>query len=308
VLAVIGKSGSGKTTLLKCIYGMEDLLSGEILLDDRKVLGPSWNIMPGNPDMKLVTQEFYVLENHTVAENIHDRLVGFKDEEKQKRTKRLLKLLELEPLRDIRARNLSSGQRQRVAIARALAVIPKVLLLDEPFSNLDKLLAEKLYAFIGKEVRRHRTAVILITHLPEEALKHADRIAIMHDGRLLQSGDKWKVYYRPKNTRLAGLLGDFTVIHSSDLEKKSPYRESKRVFVRPDQLRVNNSTVDLVVDVISSEFNGRCFEVLGETKSGGTVMAYSPKHIPPETTQKFRIVSPEHWKATQKEAPVFRSY
>src|ERR1041384_6250551 len=161
MLALVGKSGSGKTTLLKCIYGLEDLQGGEITLCGEKVMGPAWNLIPGNRDMKLVSQEYYVLENHTVAENVYDRLMGYTDEEKQKRTQRILRLLELLSLSGTKARFLSSGQRQRVAIARALALMPKLLLLDEPFSNLDKLLAGKLFAFISKEVRRHKTAVIL---------------------------------------------------------------------------------------------------------------------------------------------------
>src|SRR5690606_25714769 len=132
--AVIGKSGSGKTTLLKCIYGLEDIQQGEILFGNEKVLGPSYNLIPGHEAMKLVSQEFYVLENHTVEENIFDKLIGYTNEDKLKRSIKILNLLELTSLRNTRAKHLSSGQKQRVAIARALAVVPQVLLLDEPFS------------------------------------------------------------------------------------------------------------------------------------------------------------------------------
>ncbi|NBQ47783.1 MAG: ATP-binding cassette domain-containing protein, partial [Sphingobacteriia bacterium] len=154
ILAIAGKSGSGKTTLLKCIYGLTDLSAGQVEMDGRLVAGPSYQLIPGDEDMSLVSQDFYVLDNHTVAENISDKLIGYTDAYKSRRTAALLSLLELGALRDRRARDLSSGQKQRVAIARALAVMPRLLLLDEPFSNLDHLLTQKLFDFILKEVRK----------------------------------------------------------------------------------------------------------------------------------------------------------
>jgi iron(III) transport system ATP-binding protein len=241
------------------------------------VLGPSFNLIPGHEDMKLVSQEFYVLENHTVEENIFDKLVGYTDEAKQKRASRVMKLLDLYSLRNTRAKNLSSGQKQRVAIARALAIIPKILLLDEPFSNLDKMLTEKLFSFVVKEVKRNRTSVILITHLAEEALKYADVLAIVDDGKIVQSGEKWQVYYRPRNSRLAGLLGDYNTIRPEDLDKRSKLKLKSKLFLRPDRLKLTSSTtrVDLRLSVLSCAYNGKCHEVLCETITGHTVMVYS---------------------------------
>lgn len=277
----MGKSGSGKTTLLKCIYGLEDLQSGEVRLEGERVLGPAYNLIPGYGDMKLVSQDFYVLDNHSVEENIFDKLIGYANEDKQKRAAKLLKLLELQHLKNTKARFLSSGQKQRVAIARALAIIPKVLLLDEPFSNLDKLLTEKLFAFIISEVHKKRTSVILITHLAEEALKYADTIAVMDDGKILQSGEKWSVYYQPANHRLAGLLGDFNLLKTEDLEKKAGRKHKARLFLRPDKLRLSppRSAPDLYLSIRNCVYNGKCFELLGETKSGQSVMVYSGKAL-----------------------------
>ena len=286
----MGKSGSGKTTILKCIFGLEDLQQGEVLLDGEKVLGPSFNLIPGHEDMKLVSQEFYVLENHTVEENIFDKLVGYTNEAKQKRASRVMKLLDLHSLRNTRAKNLSSGQKQRVAIARALAIIPKILLLDEPFSNLDKMLTEKLFSFVVKEVKRNRTSVILITHLAEEALKYADVLAIVDDGKIVQSGEKWQVYYRPRNSRLAGLLGDYNTIRPEDLDKRSKLKLRSKLFLRPDRLKLTSSTsrVDLKLNVLSCTYNGKCYEVLCETVTGHTVMVYSG--IPLENAVKSFVI------------------
>jgi ABC-type Fe3+/spermidine/putrescine transport system ATPase subunit len=281
VLALAGKSGCGKTTLVKCIYGLEDLQAGEVKIDDELVTGPAYNLIPGHKDMSLVSQDFYVLDNHTVTENITDKLIGYTDEYKQKRASQLLKLLELNHLKDTKARFLSSGQKQRVAIARALTIIPKLLLLDEPFSNLDKLLTDKLFAFINKEVKRNHTSVILVTHAAEEAIKYADRIAIMDDGRITQMGEKWKVYYQPKNTKLAGLLGDYNIIRKEDLEKNSRVKIRSKIILRPDKIKLSEgkNSARLTLTISNCTYNGKCFELLGETKNGHTVIFYSSKEI-----------------------------
>jgi ABC-type sulfate/molybdate transport systems ATPase subunit len=244
-------------------------------------MGPAYNLIPGHEEMKLVSQEFYVLDNHTVEENIFDKLVGYTNETKQKRAAKLLKLLELHYLKNTRAKNLSSGQKQRVAIARALAVIPKVLLLDEPFSNLDKLLTEKLFSFVIKEVRKNKTSVILITHLAEEALKYADSLIVLDNGRLIEQGEKWKVYYNPGNIRLAGLLGDFNTIKKEDLDRISKLKLRSKLFLRPDKIKLTSSkkNYDLELRVVNCTFNGKCFEVLAETKNANSVIVYSNKNL-----------------------------
>jgi len=288
-LALVGKSGSGKTTLMKCIYGLEDLDAGEVIFGNKKVLGPSYNLIPGYEEMKLVSQDFYVLDNHTVEENIFDKLIGYTNEVKQKRATKLLKLLDLLALKNSKAKFLSSGQKQRVAIARALAIIPKVLLLDEPFSNLDTILSEKLFAFVTSEVRKNKTSVILITHLADEALKYADTLAVMDNGKILQMGKKWQIYYKPKNTKLAGLLGPFNIIKAEDFEKSS--KQKTKLFVRPDKLKITTAktSFDLELTILNCTFNGKCFEVLGETKNGNPVLVYSPKELETERQYYFFV-------------------
>lgn len=290
-MCIVGKSGSGKTTLLKCLYGLEDLQQGEIVIDGERVLGPAFNLIPGHNDIKLVSQDFYVLDNHTVKENIYDKLGGYTDEYKAKRSSKILQLLELTRLQDTRAKYLSSGQKQRVAIARSIAEIPKLLLLDEPFSNLDKILTEKLYDFILKEVKQKQSAVILISHLPEEALKYADRIAVMDGGRILQEGEKWDVYYHPKNTKLAGLLGDFNILQKNDLEKTSSLRKQQKFFVRPDKIKLTAQKIkaDLNLEVIQCVFNGKCFEILGQSVTGNHFLVYSAKMLRPGSNYLFSL-------------------
>lgn len=272
---MLGKSGSGKTTLLKCIYGLLDLQDGEVLIRSRKVLGPSYQLIPGDRDMSLVSQDYYVLDNHSVEENVFDKLVAYSDEYKKRRCDQVLGLLELKPLRQVKARFLSSGQKQRLAIARAIAVLPEVLLLDEPFSNLDKNLSDKLFAFIRKEVNKGKTSVLLITHIAEEALKYSDRIALMDKGRIQKTGDKWELYYKALPSGLAHLLGDFNIIYPEDLETKRKAGLKKR-FLRPDRIKpiTKSAQADLQVKLSSCVYNGKCYELLCETKSGRNLMIY----------------------------------
>ena len=290
-MAIVGKSGSGKTTLVKCIFGLEDIISGEVWLGTKKILGPSYNLIPGHEDMKLVSQDFYVLDNHTIQENIFDKLIGYTQEAKQKRADKILRLLELTKLKNTKARNLSSGQKQRVAIARALAIIPKVMLLDEPFSNLDKLLTEKLYSFIISEVKKSKTSVILITHLAEEALKYADSLAVMDEGKIVQMGEKWQVYYQPKNTRLAGLLGDFNSIKVTDAEDATKFKNKNKLFLRPDKLKAVEGTAkgDIRLKIIGCTFNGKCYELLCESLSGSSIMVYSEYALATNEFNYFKI-------------------
>lgn len=291
IMAIVGKSGCGKTTLLKCIYGLEDLEGGEVHIDSEKVVGPAFQLIPGHEDMKLVSQDFYVLENHTVEENIFDKLIAYPEEAKQKRAGRLLNLLELNFLKKTKAKYLSSGQKQRVAIARALAVMPKVLLLDEPFSNLDHLLTEKLFSFVLKEVKKGRTSVLLITHWAEEVLKYANTVTVIDEGKVLQSGEKWEVYYRPKKTKLAGLLGEFNLIKKEDLEKRSKLKFKSKLFLRPDKIRLatSNSNCDLMLHILNCSYNGKCYEILAESKNGSTFIIYSGKKAEPDKVLPFYL-------------------
>lgn len=257
------------------MYGLEDLNAGTIFFNDQRVLGPAFHLIPGHSSMALVSQDFYVLDNHTVEENIWDKLIGYTNTYKAKRSHTLLRLLELDALKQVKAKQLSSGQKQRVAIARALAVIPPLLLLDEPFNNLDKLIKEKLFHFIRKEVKTNLTSVLMITHIPEEALKYSDYIGIVDEGKLIQMNTASHVFYKPKNQKIAGLLGDYFIRYPNDLVNATANQKPKEL-VRPHQWRISETATQNYVPVVTlaSFFNGKCFEILAETRSGKSFLFY----------------------------------
>jgi ABC-type Fe3+/spermidine/putrescine transport system ATPase subunit len=241
------------------------------------VLGPAYNLIPGHEDMRFVSQDFYVLDNHTVEENIKDKLAGYTNEYKQKRANQILRLLNLVPYKNLKAITLSSGQKQRVAIARSLAEFPKVLLLDEPFSNLDLPLRDKIFTYIRQQIKKENTAVILVTHQPEEALRYADETAVMENGKLIQFDNTFKVYYQPKTKQIAALMGRYFTVSQDDLISTKVTLSKKQTYIRPNQLQIvdSKSMAHLQVKVTNVFFNGYGFEYFAETNLGQQIYFYS---------------------------------
>ena len=203
---MVGKSGSGKTTLLKCIYGLHDLQSGTITFNKTRVLGPAYNLIPGQADIKLVSTGYALLEHHTIYENIADVLIGYHDDYKKKIINELLRLTEMTPFRDKKVNTLSDGQRQRVALAKAIAIFPKLLLLDEPFSNLDIILKEKIFTYIKKKLKQHKASCIIVTHRLDEVLSSADYLGVIKNGSLVQIDTYKKIKKVPANSYVKSLV------------------------------------------------------------------------------------------------------
>ncbi|MBC7861554.1 MAG: ABC transporter ATP-binding protein [Bacteroidia bacterium] len=229
--------------------------------------GPSHNLVPGHSGMGLVSQDFYVLDNHTVTENITDKLSGYADLYKQKRSRELLNLLQLKPFENKKAKELSSGQRQRVSIARALAEFPQLLLLDEPFSNLDPALKDGLMTYIRKEAKKKKSSVIMVTHQAEETLKFSDRILILKEGKIVQQGAPDEVYYYPKNMEIARLFGKAFKVKNFDSGLK---------ILRPEYLVTSDEkNAQLKFSPQADLFCGSCYEVSGTDQNKNAISFYS---------------------------------
>ena len=207
LVVLLGPSGCGKTTLLRAIAGLETLDRGTIELGDRVVSGPGVHVTPEQRQVGLVFQDGALFPHLEVAAN-----VGFGlPRGRRKRDPRIDELLDLVGLGGLGGRRpdeLSGGQRQRVAIARALAPEPQVLLLDEPFSNLDAALRVRLREEVRRVVGELGVTAVFVTHDQSEAFGLGDRIAIMRDGRLLQVGTPADVYRVPVDPWVAGFVGE----------------------------------------------------------------------------------------------------
>ena len=255
VISVIGESGSGKSTLLKLIYGLLDFNDGEIKYGDKKLKGPLYNLIPGHKMMKYVAQDYDLLDFVTVGENVGKFLSNFDLALKQKNIDEALDVVELTDFKHIFPNKLSGGQRQRVSLARALAQEPAVLLLDEPFSNLDQTLKLTIREKIMNWCRRHQITVIFTTHDLSDAFYTSDKILVLENGNMIQFDEIENVRKFPKNEYAARLFGYVNVLRSEESKKLSIHTTTS-VVIYPEEIKISTNG-NFSGKVIETKFQGR---------------------------------------------------
>jgi iron(III) transport system ATP-binding protein len=245
-LALLGESGCGKTTLLRLIAGFEAPDAGEITLDGRVLSGGRAFVAPEKRRVGLVFQDYALFPHMSVASNVAFGMRARRGD-RRKRIEELLELVGLGGLGKRMPHELSGGQQQRVALARTLAAEPDVVLLDEPFSNLDPGMRARVRAEVRNIIESLGTTAIFVTHDQEEALSLAGEVAVMLDGRIMQSGAPAEVYRRPANRRVAEFLGDANFLAAlardgraacslGPLPVEAGLSGSVEVMVRPENL------------------------------------------------------------------------
>ncbi|HPP47761.1 MAG TPA: ABC transporter ATP-binding protein, partial [Accumulibacter sp.] len=207
IACLLGPSGCGKTTLLRGIAGFEDLAGGEIRLQNRLVSRPGWRLPPEKRQIGMVFQDYALFPHLSVANNIGFGLSGLAVAERRRRIDDWLATVGLSGRGDHYPHQLSGGQQQRVALARALAPRPQLLLLDEPFSNLDIDLREQLALEVRQILLRQKTTAILVTHDQHEAFAMADCIGVMAAGSIQQWDTPYRIYHQPLNRLVADFIG-----------------------------------------------------------------------------------------------------
>ncbi|MCX7623506.1 MAG: ABC transporter ATP-binding protein [Thermomicrobium sp.] len=212
LLAVLGHSGCGKTTTLRLIAGLERPDAGTIEVGGRVVASPTRFVPPEARGVGLVFQDYALFPHLTVEENIAFGLRTWSRTERARRVEELLTLTGLTAYRARYPHQLSGGQQQRVAIARALAPRPTVLLLDEPFANLDAELRQRMREELRRLLHDAGVTVVLVTHDRDEALSLADRVAVMLEGTVVQVDTPERVYHEPKTRDVARLLGQASFV------------------------------------------------------------------------------------------------
>lgn len=234
-VSIIGASGCGKSTLLQSIYGLHHV-DGKIFWNDQQLLGPNFNIVPGEDFMKYLAQDFDLMPPLNVAENVGKYLSNIYPRKKQQRVNELLELVEMRELARVKAKFLSGGQQQRVALARVLAKPPEVLLLDEPFSHIDHFRKNKLRRNLFSHLKKAGVTVLVATHDSTDALAFADHTIAMKDGRIIQKGKPSELYNNPRNGYIASLFGEVNELPASLFFTKQPSR--KKVILYPHEIHI----------------------------------------------------------------------
>ncbi|MEG0747993.1 MAG: ABC transporter ATP-binding protein [Cetobacterium sp.] len=243
LITLLGPSGCGKTTLLNLIGGFLIPDNGEILIENKNII----NLSPEDRPISTVFQNYALFPHMNVIENIGYGLkyTTLKKREQQEEAIKYLKIVGLDGYENLSVQKLSGGQQQRVALARALVLKPKILLLDEPFSNLDvklKISMREELKFLQKKLK---ITMIFVTHDQEEALCISDKIVVMKDGEIIQIGAPEDIYYSPINDYVADFIGKVNIV----------FKNSHKFLIRPEELKISlSSNGEWVID--SKEFMG----------------------------------------------------
>ncbi len=234
-IGIIGKSGAGKTTLLKSIAALIDLTEGEVLFDQKKLMGPTEKLIPGYEDLQLVNQDFALEPFHTVEQNIREKILHLHEGLRNDFVEELLDLVELDSLAARKAIDLSGGEQQRLCIARALACEPGVLLLDEPFVHLDQRVRMKLIRYILELNKKYETTLIIVSHDGAELMGLVDQVIHLESGCVQRIAPAFEMYYGSKSLGEAQLMGPVNELTVED----------EKVLFRPNEYQLNDHGIEL---------------------------------------------------------------
>ncbi|ODV55308.1 ABC transporter ATP-binding protein [Lysinibacillus fusiformis] len=253
-ITLLGPSGCGKSTILRIVAGLTDATAGQISIEGKDMNG----VQPKDRLVGMVFQSYALFPNMTVQENVAFGLRMQKENsvELEQRVQDMLELVHLSEKAHAYPKELSGGQQQRVALARALIVRPKVLLLDEPLSALDAQIRKKLQADLRAIQRKLNMTMILVTHDQEEAMAVSDRIFVMNNGSIAQSGTPTEIYTRPDTEFIANFIGHYNVFSRQVLQQMlgEPLPEPYRKFaIRPEALHFDKRNGDLSLTGIAKQ-------------------------------------------------------
>ena len=290
---LLGPSGCGKTTLLRAIAGFELLRSGEIRMRGQVVSHAGWALPPEKRQVGMVFQDFALFPHLKAGDNIGFGLRHFSERERRARVQALLKLTGLSEYENSYPHQLSGGQQQRVALARAMAPRPELLLLDEPFSNMDTELREQLAREVRDILRKEEITALLVTHDQHEAFAMADEIGVLQQGRLMQWDNGYNLYHRPANRFVADFIGQGVILPGEAMGDGQVKTElgvirgelprgcqtgcKLELLLRPDDIQHDDQS-PLQAKVVAKVFRGAEFLYTLALASGTRVLCLAPSH------------------------------
>jgi iron(III) transport system ATP-binding protein len=298
IACLLGPSGCGKTTLLRAIAGFAPLQAGRIAIMGREVSGAGVHMPTEQRNIGMVFQDYALFPHLTVQGNVGFGLHGLAAKDAKARVQQMLQMVGLESLAQRYVHELSGGQQQRVALARALAPKPQLLLLDEPFSNLDVSLREHLAREVRALLKATGTTAVLVTHDQQEAFAVADYVAVLAEGRVQQWGTPMALYHEPVNRLVANFLGEgaWIPMHHSAVGElvtelgtfaaptdagladiNGPAQQPQELLVRPDDI-LHDDASPTKARVVSKVFRGANFLYTLALPSGQAVFSLIPSH------------------------------
>ncbi|MBC8054548.1 MAG: ABC transporter ATP-binding protein [Sphingobacteriaceae bacterium] len=272
VVAIVGESGSGKSTLLKLIYGLLSPDEGIVSFKGKPVLGPDEKLIPGHDSMKMVTQDFSLNTYAKVYDNVASMLPNTNLKYKEEKSWEIMKFLRIDHLFNKRVSDLSGGEQQRVAIARAIITEPEVLLMDEPFSQVDTPLKTHLRADIKRLSHDLGITVILVSHDPVDGLSLADEIIVLNKGEVVETGSPEQLYNHPQYAYTSRLLADCNLLTKDEAKKLGLKSEKNMLAIYPEWVELKWSWSSKNFILIDSFFKGVHEELLLE-KDGVKIRA-----------------------------------
>jgi len=260
-VALAGETGSGKSTLLKIIGGLLDADSGEVIFRNRNVVGPSQKLVPGHPEIAYLSQHFDLPKFLRV-----EQVLAYANSLSRKQADEIYSICRIGHLLKRKTDELSGGERQRIAIARLLITKPKLLLLDEPYSNLDSVLKNILKQVIQEIGLKLNLSIILVSHDPADTLSWADQIMVLKDGNILQVGTPKDIYENPINQYVAGLFGSYMLLSPVALKVLGITSKTTRI-IRPENIEVFKTKAKVNTGkILSIVYFGTHYEI--EIKAG----------------------------------------
>jgi iron(III) transport system ATP-binding protein len=305
VVCLLGPSGCGKTTALRLAAGLEVLQEGQISIAGRVVAGNGMSSPPESRGVGLVFQDYALFPHLSVLDNVSFGLQGVSSADRQARALRSLRDVGMEEFAGRYPHMLSGGQQQRVALARALVSGPQVVLLDEPFSGLDARLRDMVRDQTLHALMESQAATLMVTHDAEEAMFMADRIAVMREGRILQTGTPDELYCHPGNAFVAQLFGEVNRLRAQSMDGKveTPFGSlpavgleegaEAEILIRPEALQLSHGAAEPRGRVITSRMLGRSslihLSVEDGTVTGLHLHARAPGRFLPEEGEELCV-------------------
>lgn len=288
ILSFVGASGSGKSTLLRMLAGLLKPDSGEIRFQGKPLDNPEEQLIAGNEAIKMVFQDFDLMPNMTVAENLKYPLLAFDKDYTTARVNELLDLCSIQELAGKLPRELSGGQQQRVALARALADEPELLLMDEPFSQLDPVNKSQLLREVLRILKVAEVGLVFVTHDTQDALMISDSIGFLNEGALMQEGSPEVLYRKPASTAIARFFGPVNIFSIQEIKTNMPElfmslpeKNITAIGIRAEDLRLGEKEgeMSLAVRVRETFFLGDRSMVEGEL-AWGTSFVFQVNSLP----------------------------